>query len=579
MNRKLLLLLQLTLLCVAGAAAQDSTQFYIDWYTVLGGRCVTNPVSGVSGDIYFLCDDRFLYSITENGSRRWKLYIPGKPREVLTMIVDGNILAGARGGKIVMVNSGGQIVWTFDSAGNQEVLFPVQGTNGEIYSFTESGNITALTPGGYLLWNYDVETAFSCSPVQDSNGRIIIPLENGKMLYLNPDGTITEMLDLKESVTSIIFPVPGAVVAGTQNGEIIFISPGSSEDLEVIRKKISSNPIKQMVWADGVICGAVSDSCFFLDGILEEPVFWKSSAGNITGVAAFSADQFFISTDQGIILVLQKNRNRISTIWEYRTDRPSRLENPTVSAAGPVYLSASNWSVYKVGAPANSGSAWKNFRGDSFLSGRSPEMVSRFVRQDTVPLEYLYLRDLSRSGSEKDKIAVIDYIYKELSVPSFRENRIFYLELLSELYSGFWVLKGSGTGREGDYPNVRGEAAKLLGLIGGKRERKLVLMYTGYEYDGIAKEGILKAFSAFRSDPDYAMLDTVRTYIDIEKVKSQPDNRVARGALSALRGIASYHGSSHAEPVITVLLSIVQNGFSREVRQTALDIIREIQKY
>jgi hypothetical protein len=415
--------------------------------------------------------------------------------------------------------------------------------------------------------------------VQDSLGRIILPLENGKIIQLKPDGTISELFDLKEPVNSIICPGNGGIIAGTQDGEVIFVTPGASAASEIFRTKISDSPLNMMVWADGVTCGAYSNTCFFLGKNGEEPLFWKSAYGDITGLAALSSEIFFICTDDGLIQVLQKTSDRIRAIWEYETDRPSRLDYPTVSDTGAVYLIASNWSVYKVGTPVYSGTAWNNYRGDSSLSGKGPGMISRPDRDRNVPLEYLYLRDLSRSGSEKNKMAVIDHIYQELPDSSFRAHRLFYLDLLSELYSEFWIQKGAGTGREGDFPTVRGEAAKLLGLIGGRRERKLVLTYAGYEYDSFAKNGILQAFSAFRSDPDFSMLDTVRSYIDIETVKSQPDSRVARGALSALRGISSYHGVPHAERAVAVLLSIVQNAFSREIRKTALDIIREIQKY
>jgi len=565
-----------TVIIIFSLQSQETVKHYLEWYTVLGGKCITNPIINEKGNVFFLCDDRNLYTVSSSGSVLSKTYTEKKPIPVLTAIKDGNMLTGLTGGALIFINPSGRMVWKYEKEGDGNQLFSLEGPNGIVYLFSSCGTMTAVTPGGFLLWEHAFSKEIILSPILDSSGRILIPLKNNTIQIVTLDGIILSPIVLNKRITSLACDSSGIIYAGMKTGELITIESDIPKDLI----NLAEHSINRLIWTNDFTAGILSNGeAFFVSNDDYTVYNWKLKNSKITGMVSVNNDSFFICTDDGKMQIVQHQNGEIRLRWEYLTDMPSTLMYPVTDGNGAVYVTASNWAVYKVAIPVMDYLGWKNYRSDSHLSGWAPGKIK--IRHDPwdPPLEYFFLLNQAKSDSEQEKLTVISTIRKRMNESDFRINRKYYAEILRYLFTELWKKDTERRLGSKDFPRVRGEAAYLLGLIGGNDERKTLINYAGYEYDGLAKQGILRGFAALRRDRNFAVSIQIKGFIENEIKKSVPSNEIASAAISAAWAIFSYHGNSHTENIITILMMIIQNGFNKETRKSALDIIREIQKY
>ncbi len=124
------------------------------------------------------------------------------------------------------------------------------------------------------------------------------------------------------------------------------------------------------------------------------------------------------------------------------------------------------------------------------------------------------------------------------------------------------------------FPDVRTEAARLLGLVGSTRSRQALIQVIASEYDSIALSAEIEALGSLASDSDGASSRAIAAALS-RAGTSPPDDRVASAALNAFERIGAYEGETDEPAAIAALLAISRGDFPQQIRSRALTVLRK----
>lgn len=138
--------------------------------------------------------------------------------------------------------------------------------------------------------------------------------------------------------------------------------------------------------------------------------------------------------------------------------------------------------------------------------------------------------------------------------------------LLNRVYRNMRVMN--------DFPDVRTEAARLLGLVGSTRSRQALIQVIGNEYDPIALSAEIGALGFLASDSDGSSSRAIAAALSRAGM-SPPDDRIAAAALDAFERIGAYEGGTGEPAAVAALLAVFQGDFPQQIRSRALTVLRK----
>ncbi|WP_444940659.1 PQQ-binding-like beta-propeller repeat protein [Microbulbifer sp. ZKSA004] len=148
----------------------------LEWRYETAGTVKSSPAIGRNGDVYFYANDGVIYSLTKNGSLRWK-YDSGVQTSYsqywsVVLGKDDVVYTGTEKGEILALDRAGQVLWVFDPMGTPYT--PVVGENGSVYFGTANGYLYALNQNGTEKWKYTLGHWYVAPPMIDIDGTIYI---------------------------------------------------------------------------------------------------------------------------------------------------------------------------------------------------------------------------------------------------------------------------------------------------------------------------------------------------------------------------------------------------------------------
>ena len=535
------------------------------WRFSTGGQIRGRPAVTNDGIVYVLSEDRYLYSLDEqSGKMRWRCFIGGRVWDSIAVGPDGTIYTVLKTGALIAINREGKTIWRFGNAGTP-VGDPAIAHDGSIYFCLDNGKVIAVSHTGRLKWSLELPASPTASPSVDSWGTVLVPCSDGILYALSPWGNVVWQSVLAGKPTSAAISEDGLIVVGTDYGSIVALDRRGV----ILWDFVYEEPFLSPVLSKNAIYG----------GTRSGTIFKIDFEGNIIGTTSVSdqlQDSLILSAGYQLYAVSKDGLfYRIADdgtySWERTTTSSGRLF--MVSPAGKIIVSGKDWQVRAFDSQPIAEEGWPSRGNESLHSSRqrgrrSAIDLSAVYGDDP---DFVYLSYLAGSNENEMKKMALSEMEHRIQTGE-RKSSFPYVLLLLENLASEGLLSNAD-----DFPEIRGQASLLLGHIGGRFSAQLLVRILTYEYDGEAVRKILRGLSLLQSDPEGRAVSAIAGIIfrDI-RLNSPPDSRLATEAMLALESISFYHGTVTHPSGTEVLMAIFQGDYPKEVRQKALNTLRNI---
>ncbi len=129
------------------------------------------------------------------------------------------------------------------------------------------------------------------------------------------------------------------------------------------------------------------------------------------------------------------------------------------------------------------------------------------------------------------------------------------------------------------FPDVRWEACRLLGLLGGENSRETLLdiLRRNNEPESAVLKEVADALGVIGSNENDEVVNALSWAINNQSVL-HPDNRFALATIHAFRKIAQKNKTIGPKAIVA-LGRITQSNYANSVRNEALRVMRELKQY
>ena len=191
-------------------------------------------------------------------------------------------------------------------------------------------------------------------------------------------------------------------------------------------------------------------------------------------------------------------------------------------------------------------------------------------------MEAMIIRELASSNSRDQKLMSLEYIGRAI-------NRGNTSEEIRQTLEG---LAGEGTrtvARENNrivnnFPDVRRQAVRYLGLVGGEESRRSLLGILQVENEPTVIQEVIKSLGDIGLNPNNETVNQIgwifRRYNNLN-----PDNIMALATIDAFDKIARANNGLTSPEVIQVLQLISEGSYISPVRERARQLIAELLSY
>ena len=157
------------------------------WVFPTPTEVTTEPVITKDGVIVFGTQDGRLFGVTQAGSMAFVTPLGNGPMHGAAAIAaDGTMYVGS-GTSVYAVSPGGDVLWTFPTAGVVLSSPTVRG-DGVVYVTSYDYHLYALTPGGAMAWSYAATNVIGSSPAVAPDGTIYFGSYDKKLHAVSSEG-------------------------------------------------------------------------------------------------------------------------------------------------------------------------------------------------------------------------------------------------------------------------------------------------------------------------------------------------------------------------------------------------------
>jgi len=609
MKWRLVLLVLAVSLCVPAlikSEAIHSPGLGILWRYATGGQIRSRPAVAADGTIYAVSEDGFLYAWDPGGGLQWKCDLGWLPWDCLALGGDGTIYAGLKNNDFVAVNASGHTLWRFHLDG-LPAGDPAVAADGTVYVGTAAGTLAALSHLGRPQWSITLPGAITHSPAMDGAGTVYIVAADRRLYALTPWGDFKWSLPLPAAPTALAVAAGGSVLVGTAEGSVIAVNPSG----DIAWQYSAGTRIAGVSAGAGRIVAAASSGQVV--GLSDKGrQLWKILTGKRIEAAPLlgSSPQWEFTTD-GTLLLIDPARPGTDSF------AVGTFGSIVLSRDGTFYVGGRDWIVYAIGVPRPAGTsaegtdssrtrdpaaaggtksagyggaqsagyggeggrppgAWPQEGHDEAHSGRTDAGPpgGNEALLNTIP-DYLYLQSLAAVDNRDILLLLLARIRERIDDHSIGKSTWYVVRLL-EQFSGEGLLNRVYRNMRvmNDFPDVRTEAARLLGLVGSTRSRQALIQVIGNEYDPIALSAEIGALGFLASDSDGSSSRAIAAALSRAGM-SPPDDRIAAAALDAFERIGAYEGGTGEPAAVAALLAVFQGDFPQQIRSRALTVLRK----
>lgn len=350
-----------------------------------GGLVWATPVIDESGNVYIGAANKYFYSFTHEGQKRWEYRIDSKADSLIDSAAALIPAIGTQAALVVVPGGDGALhalnrvtgerVWKFEAHGASDsthqsgvVVNSFEGNvqyspaHRLIYAGSDNGTMYAVDPSGVEKWSKKtgmmIWTAALISP--DQKWMTFGSLD-GRLYFLDP-ATGTELAhpyhgkaDIKSSPTT---DGQGNIYFGNSNGEItsLKVTPHTGTHKYALHRnwvfKTGREVYSSPAFADGKVLFGSVDGCFYALNALDGTLAWKFDAySKILSSPVVTGDGVVLfGAKNGKIYAL--NLAKGDRIWSYRATLDPIKSNLDASIAidstGMIHVGSYNGKIYHV---------------------------------------------------------------------------------------------------------------------------------------------------------------------------------------------------------------------------------------
>lgn len=126
------------------------------------------------------------------------------------------------------------------------------------------------------------------------------------------------------------------------------------------------------------------------------------------------------------------------------------------------------------------------------------------------------------------------------------------------------------------YPDIRREAAGLLGELGGERAKAALLTILRDDPEPMVLSEAVYALGVIGVNDENDVTNNIARLLSRQTTQPAPDNNLAFASLLAIEKIAAAGGGISDPMIIDALLEVASGNYIREVRLKAVDVIAKL---
>ena len=209
-------------------------------------------------------------------------------------------------------------------------------------------------------------------------------------------------------------------------------------------------------------------------------------------------------------------------------------------------------------------------------SGSGGEMsVEDSYLQEAV--EMMIIRETSRSDSRDQKLIALEYINNAIERGNTGEEIRTTLEFLS--LEGTQNRATENKRLVNDYPEVRREAAKYLGMVGTEEAKSALIKICTVEIEPMVIQEAIKSLGAIDSSDIDDAINAIVWITNRYGYSKSPDSLLALAAVDTLDRIAERNNGLKNPDAYVLLTRISEGPYSPAVKERARRVLMDMRKY
>lgn len=195
-------------------------------------------------------------------------------------------------------------------------------------------------------------------------------------------------------------------------------------------------------------------------------------------------------------------------------------------------------------------------------------------------VEVQVISSLVAENGRGEKLKALEFIRGMIDKGKATDKNLEVISLLEELGS-------EGTTKQvvenrrvvNDFPEVRREAAELLGQIGGDASREILLNMAIKDKEPMVISEAVYSLGLIGGGEQSARVESVITSLVKSQDVIRPDSNFAFAAVSALEMLGKKNGGKVSQEVFAALIRIQNGNYIRPVREKAKQVLDGFTKY
>jgi outer membrane protein assembly factor BamB len=549
------------------------------WQYGTGGRIRSRPAVSATGTVYAVSEDGFLYAISPEGRLAWKSDLGWITVDCLAVGVDGSVYAGLKNGFLAAVNPHGKEIWRVRLDGPPSGD-PLVSPDGTLYIGTDRGSMFAVSHRGVSEWAASLPASITQPAVMDGSGTVFVVCADRKLYAFTRWGTPAWSLPFASDLTAPAVDPAGGLVLGTSDGELVAVSPTGG-----IRWSYNAGaPLTAPVigsaekGAAAVIFAATKTGAIVALSSTGMLVWRMESGKSFAGGCMLGENAVLALATDGTLIALSRTGSVVGRA-PFGTDGGAIL-----AADGTIYVGGQDWLLNAWRAPAASyldtADPWPQMGHDSGHSGRSGAMrhADNLALLESDP-DWLFLESLAEMGTRDAAARLLAEIRARVKA-GFPDGSGWYVSRILEriasgglhnpVYRNMRIVN--------DWPELRAEAADLLGTIGSLESRMLLISILTSEYDDVAKSSEIAALGSLGSDPDGASSRAIAAVFS-KSGAGHPEGRIAAAAVGAIGRLIAYGGGIPDPSASSLLIAVLSGRYPESLRAAAQNFLGTGMRY
>jgi len=191
-------------------------------------------------------------------------------------------------------------------------------------------------------------------------------------------------------------------------------------------------------------------------------------------------------------------------------------------------------------------------------------------------IELMIIRETARAYTREQKLIALEYIGEAINRGSTNDEIRQTLEFLSR--EGRMNMARESGRLVNNFPEVRRQSARYLGLMGTEEARKSLLDIVTYENEPMVLQEAIKSLG------DIGLNDNNETVTHISWIMSRfnstnPDNLMALATIDAFEKIARKNNGINSPEAIRTLNQIAEGQYVTPVKERARQLLAELRTY